>query len=207
VRGRVVTAKAKPIEGCVVAGLLGENGGSLWRTISNGDGVFEWKSVVPQLPQRAVTGADQEDAAGGVSFTIDASGSKDVGDIPGPEGPIRTSLLGKPLPWHENRLLSGALPDRKSRKTLPMVVVYCSVADAPIAIESFSVAHRIFSSKGIGFAVVVDGVPGAPMSAPFPVLSGRPPGPATTYLVGPEGNVVLETFGMPPLRALQELAK
>ncbi len=207
VRGRVVTAKAKPIEGCVVAGLLGENGGPLWRTISNGDGVFEWKSVVPQLPQRAVTGADQEDAAGGVSFMIDASGSKDVGDIQRPEGVIRTSLLARPLPWYENRLLSGTLPDRKSRKTLPMVVVYCSVADAPIAIESFSVAHRIFSSKGIGFAVVMDGVPGEPIAAPFPVLSGRSPGPATTYLVGPEGNVVLETFGMPPLRALQELAK
>ena len=207
VRGRVVTPKSKPIPGCVVAGLLGENGLPLWRTVSNGEGVFEWKSVVPKLPQRAVAGADQADATGGVSFATEASGSKDVGDIAGPEGLVRTSLLGAPLPWHDNRLLSGTLPDRKTRKTQPTVVVYCSVADALIAIESFSVAHQLFSSKGIGFAVVVDGVPTEPVAAPFPILSGRPPGPATTYLAGPEGTVVLETFGMPPLRALQELAK
>jgi hypothetical protein len=65
----------------------------------------------------------------------------------------------------------------------------------------------MFSSKGIGFALVVDGVPSEPIAAPFPVLSGRSPGPGTTYLVGPQGAVVLETFGMPPLRALQELVR
>jgi hypothetical protein len=207
VRGRVVTEKGKPVEGCVVAGLLGDNAWPLWRTVSNSEGGFEWKSVVPSLPQRAVAGADQEGAAEGASFVVDPSGSKDMGDIPGTEGLIRTSLLGKPLPWHENRLLSGTLPDRKARKTLPMVVVYCSLVDAPIAVESFSVAHRIFSPKGIGFALVVDGVPTEPLAATFPILSGPSPGPATTYLVGPQGVVVLETFGMPPLRALQELTR
>jgi len=207
VRGRVATAKGKPIEGCEIAGLLGDNGWPLWRTISNSAGGFEWNSVVPALAQRAVAGADQEGAGEGTSFSIDPAGAKDLGDIPGPEGLIRASLLGKPLPWHENRLLSGTLPDRKARKTLPMVVVYCSLVDAPFAVESFSVAHRIFSPKGIGFAVVVDGVPAEPLAAPFPILSGPSPGPATTYLVGPQGVVTLEAFGMPPLRALQELTR
>jgi len=37
------------------------------------------------------------------------------------------------------------------------------------------------------------------------VLSGRAPGPAATYVLDTDGNVVFETFGLPPLRVLQDV--
>lgn len=207
VHGRVVAANAKPVPGCVVAGLLGDGGLPLWRTVSDGKGAFAWNGVVSKLPQRVIAGEEQPAPGAGVPVTIETSESKDVGDVAGPEGLVRTSLLGAPLAWYDNHLVSGTLPDRKTRRTQPMVVVYCSAADAPIAIESFTVAYRLFASRGVGFAVVVDGTPPDSANAPFPILSGRPAGTATTYLTGGEGTVVLETFGMPPLRALQDLVR
>jgi hypothetical protein len=205
VSGRVVNSKSKPVAGCMVAGLLGDNGMPLWRTISGPDGGFKWGEIVPRLPQRLFAG--ENEAENGIPYTIEPSSTKDLGDVSVSDGPPRTSLLGAQLPWTDVHSISGEVPDRKLRKSQPMIVVYCSAADAQIAVESFTVAHQLFASKGLAFAVVIDGAPTESLSAPFPILSGRTPGPATTYLTGRDGNVVLETFGMPPLRALQDLTK
>jgi hypothetical protein len=204
VKGQVVDAKQKPIEGVVVAGLFSEGSPPLWRTVTDANGAFLWQSIVPQVRQRGVVLSGDKSVAEVPSFAVEASGIKDVGSIVASEATPGVSVCGKGLEWYDNKLASGDLPERKACKGAPAVVVYCSPADAPMIVEGLAVAHGVFSKKGVLFAVVVDG-PYTGGSAPFPVLSGRSPGRATTYVVGSDGNVVLETFGMPPVRALQRI--
>jgi hypothetical protein len=202
VKGRIVTEKGKPVEGAAVAGLFGEDGLTLWRTVSRGDGTFEWPDVIPQVPQQVIAYLDEKASSQAAAFTVEISGSKDLGDIVVADGMPRKSLYGKPLAWHENRLLAGTMPERKERKDRPAVVMYCSATDAPMVVEGITAASSLVPDRNIVFAVVVDG-PFTSESATIPVLSGKAPGPATTYLIGPDGVVRLETFGLPPVRALQ----
>jgi hypothetical protein len=203
VKGRAVTPKGKPVPGAVVTGVYADGGMPLWRTITSETGAFEWRSVVPQVPQRAVIYVNDKASGDGVAFTLAPSETKDLGDVPVDESLPRPSLQGKPLAWAEHRVLSGDVPGRRERQGKPALVVYTEPADAAVAIEGLTAVQRLFAGKGILFAAVVNGAFEGDAGA-MPVLSGSAPGPATTYLVGADGRVQLETFGLPPLRALQD---
>jgi len=205
VSGRVVTSENQPVEGAVVAGLLGEVGLVLWQAVSDAQGVFEWDSVVPLAPQQCAVCVDGTPVGESVPFLLDAAGSKGLGDLVLPEGKGQEGMRGKTVAWYRLPLVAGTLPDRKERKDSAAVVFYCKPADAPMVIETLTAAQSVFPDERIVFAMVVDGSYACENSA-IPVLSGQAPGPATTYLVDPEGKVILETFGMPPLQGLQRLA-
>jgi hypothetical protein len=61
--------------------------------------------------------------------------------------------------------------------------------------------RKVLGASGLQIAVVVAGGYACDR-ADISVLSGPAPGQATTYLLGKDGSVVLETFGLPPALTL-----
>jgi len=79
--------------------------------------------------------------------------------------------------------------------------MFCGRDEAAMVIDAACAASELVEDSGIGFAVVVDGAYSGDSACP--VFSGTAPGLATTYIVGADDTVLLETAGMPPLRALR----
>ena len=205
VSGHVLSPAGKPASGVVVASLFTQEAIPLWRTVSDSNGIFTWTSAIPQVPQTCVASQRDQYISEPVAVTPEPNQTKDLGAITlTAEFTGASSILGKPLPWREGKLLAGKLSDRKSG---PAVVAYCEAADAAIAVEGMTTARKLLAGKNIQFVVVVNGSYASDATAEIPVVSGKAPGPATTYLVDSAGNVCVETFGLPPLRALQGLSK
>ena len=204
VRGRVVDPKGMPVEGAVVAGLLGKDGLPVWRTTTGTDGTFMWPAVVPNVEHHCVVSMGQAEPRPAGAFSVEPAGQKDLGDLVFEGRGGGASWRGKTLLWHRNRLLAGTLPGRRERKGRPAVVAYCQPDEAAMVIEGLVAAHKLVADERLLLAVVVNGGTAAE-GAPIPVLSGQAPATATTYLVGGDGKVVLETFGLPPLVTLRRL--
>jgi Carboxypeptidase regulatory-like domain len=207
VTGKVVTVKGKAVEGAVVGALFqAEPTGEpmlLWRTFSGPGGAFRWDAVVPYVPTVCVAATEQGQEARSVPFNLEQGQEKDLGSVVVSDGakPSSTSHLGKKLPWRESPHLGGPAATGTGR---PTVVMFCGQDEAPMVIDAVRAASELVADSGIGFAVVVDGSYSGESACP--VLSGTVPGPATTYIVGANGTVLLETAGMPTLRALRRHA-
>jgi hypothetical protein len=191
VRGQVTAAKGAGVEGAVVAALFGEYDLPLWRTVSGRKGEFAYCSVVPQVPQECVAYVAGKPCDTAAQFAVEVGGTKDLGVLVVPEPPKGSSLLGK----------RPAIPRKKMGAA---VVVYCAPTDAGMVVEGLAEAKRIVNRGDIEFVAVIDGM-AAPENADVTVAGGKAPGTATTYVVASDGKVALETFGLPPLRALQAL--
>ena len=203
--GHVVSPSGKPASGVVIASLFTQEAIPLWRTVSDPNGAFVWSCVIPQVPQSCVASQKDQYISEPVVVTPEQNQSKDLGTITlTAESTGAPSVLGKPLSWRDGKLLAGKLPDRKSG---PAVVAYCESDDAAMAVEGMMAAQKLLSGKNIQFVVVVNGNYTGEASFEIPVVSGKAPGSATTYIVDASGKVCVETFGLPPLRALQGLGK
>lgn len=205
VLGRIATDAGVGLEGVAVAALLGDTDCPVWRTVSGPDGTFRWDAVVPQVSLRCTAHGGSNVTGRSEPFDIADSATKDIGVIAMPEIAKRSSWRDKALEWYSNRLIAGQLPERREVRNRPAVVAYCGAAEAPMCVEGMTSAKDLLAPASILFAVVVDG-PCDVKNARIPVLSGKAPGAASTYVTGADGKVVLETFGMPPLRVLSDLA-
>ncbi|NIR30389.1 MAG: hypothetical protein GWN84_13985, partial [Gammaproteobacteria bacterium] len=115
-----------------------------------------------------------------------------------PGGVEGRSAAGRRYPWHKNTLLCGELPDEDRRKKCAALVVHADIDEAPVVAESLGRVRELVDRPNILFAVVVqDDMPCA--DSPVPILQGRAPSAATTYLIDRSGEVVLETFDLPPM--------
>ena len=210
VRGHVVAEKNTPVAGAIVGAVFGEARLLLWQTVSDRAGAFEWGSVVPLVGQRCAAHAGGGAFGDSPPFELEEGEAKELGRIAVREkedaARVRSvaGVRGKKLAWYDNRLVAGVLPDRKTRKRTPAVVVYCRADEAPMVLEALAAARDMLPPGDLLWVMVVDGGYACD-DAPILVLAGRAPGPGSTYLVGSDGKVVLETFGMPPLRGVQRL--
>lgn len=205
VLGRIATDSGAGIEGVAVAAVLGDTDCPVWRTVSGPGGTFRWDAVVPQVSLRCTAYGGSNLTGWSEPFDIADSATKDIGTIAMPEIARGSSWRDKTLEWYSNRLIAGQLADRKEVRNRAAVVAYCSAAEAPMCVEGMTSAKDLLGASSILFAVVVDG-PCDVKNARIPVLSGKAPGAARTYVTAADGKVVLETFGMPPMRTLSNLA-
>ena len=214
VEGRVTSSNGKPLEGAIVDGrfehpALTEDA-VLWRTLSNEDGDFSWAGAFPLVQNQYCTAQSQE---GGVVqgptgrspfFFIDSMAIEDVGNLVVPNGKRSKSALGNRSRWYNGRLQCGDLGDTKRLREMPALVMYCNTEEAAMVIEALSGAKRALAGSGLAFAAVVDGAVECE-AADIPVLRGSSPSAASTILVGRDGRIALECFGMPPIHAINEL--
>ncbi len=180
----------------------------LWRTITSAGGAFVWEGVPRHAPQLCVATTRDEDGQlfegdSGVFIVADGP-SLTLDDIVIKGGTGDRSLLGRRLKWYDNKLLCGELPNRKARQA-PALVVYVGAAQAALAAEAMQEALSILDRPALLAALVVDDAIACP-DVSFPVLKGKAPAAATTYLLDAGGTVVLETFGLPPLFGINKIA-
>lgn len=214
VEGTVVTETGAGLEGAVVDARFRDESIPerlvLWRTLSGKGGIFSWDSVTPFVPQYCVVHAVNKKSGEGArgesaSFLADSSGATDLGPITVTGGKRNKTALGDRLRWYENPALCGVQDGAEAFQGRPALVIYCAPDEAEMVIEGLAVARELLAGRELSLAAVVDGTVDCPTGT-IPVFRGAAPGPATTYLIDGKGKVVLETFGMPPLRALNALA-
>lgn len=201
VQGRIVNEEGEPVEGAIVAGLVGEQGIPMWRTLTGPDGCFGWNACVSQVPLycRVQDAAAKAEVTRAV--TLDAGAKADLGNITLSGAAQGRSWLGQKLDRASLRPVQGG----DSGIHDPAVYIFCAPDEAAVVSGSMESVRTAVHTSDIRLALVVDGAPPA-LGGSVPVFTGKPPGGATTYLTDAQGRVALETFGLPPLQALAELA-
>jgi carboxypeptidase family protein len=205
VRGRIVSPKGKGIPGVVVGLAFAKDapGTALLvaRTVTRPDGSYEFPAVVPGINYRCAAHSTGGPIGATPPFEITPSETHLVAHMTAQ--PIKTagSLFGATLPW-KDQIATAAQSSPGTRKPRATVVLCCKDDQAMMIIEGLAQAQRLLSDQDIQFAAVVSGpLPSAAVS--IPVLKGTAPGVATTYVANAQGEIIMETFGMPPLAALQ----
>ena len=181
---------------------------ALWRTITSSGGAFAWDGAPRRAPQLCV--AIAQDKGGqlfegdSTAFLIDDESPFTLEDIVIEGGTGARSALGRKLKWYDNKVLCGSLPDRKARQA-PAVVIYVGAGQAALAAETLQEALAILDRPELLAALIIDGDAPCP-DVSFPVLKGKAPAAATTYLLEAGGTVILETFGLPPVFGINAIA-
>lgn len=212
VSATVRSQAGKPLPGVAVASRFATDRYTepvtLWRSLTGKDGTFRWDGVPLQVPQLCV--AATKASAGVVfeghskPFVAKNSAPLRLDDIVILDGVPGRSTLGRTLKWSESTLVCGQLPE-KGAPRVPAVVVYVGAEQAAIAAEALQEAKRILNRPNLHFALIIDGDATCP-NVSFPVLKGKAPGSASTYLIAADGKVVLETFGLPPVFEINRIA-
>jgi hypothetical protein len=207
--GQVKTRSGKPVAGAIVGGLYpgasDEEALGLWRCLSVEDGSFSWNAVIPGVPQRCLIWNKNKIAGESGTFIAEAHVASSIPTIEVERADRAVSFLGKKLSWYSQTLLCGPLAPRSELKARPAVIYYADAREADIVIEILSRAKELIKLPNLSFAVMVDG-PYSRTVADIPVFSGKAPTAATTYVLDSEGRVVLESYGMPPVSLLNQVA-
>ncbi|HEX73482.1 MAG TPA: carboxypeptidase regulatory-like domain-containing protein [Candidatus Hydrogenedentes bacterium] len=208
VRGRVVNARGRGLEGLLVGGIfpgeLIDHDLLLWQRLTEKDGHFSWDAIVPGAPQRCVAIASDNTSTESMILNPAPGEAQDVGNVVLRDGKSASSLAGKPLRWRDLPQVGGPPVDRRASENRPAMVVYCDEEQAEIVLEGLGVMSDILGNPNLQIALVINGH-FAPQETPIPVFNGVPPNAATTFLLDASGRAVLETIGLPPLIALRKL--
>ncbi|MCP4643967.1 MAG: hypothetical protein GY851_26225 [bacterium] len=207
VTGRVTTPKNKGLGGAIVAAAFQDEDTAdplpLWQTVARDGGAFAWDNVPPMVPMVCVAYAGADMPGQSKPFRLPPDGEEDVGRIIVVDGKQAAGAFGDRLDLQSFVSLDGSSADGSAGA--PVLVVFCKPEEGRAFLDALEAAQALFAEAGVACAMVVDGDMSA-SSDLVTLLRGRPPGPATTYLVGADGRVALETFGMPPLRAVRGIA-
>ena len=210
VTGRVVNARGRGASsvsvGAFFPGEAATDAILLWQTFTNKDGAFQWNSVVPGVPQRLAARASAEASGESATFNLAPAEVKNLGDITVDGARDGNTRRGAVLKWQQWPVLCGALPSEEVSATSPAMLVRVSAASLSATMESLARVKEILNMPGLIVALVSDSAPDCGDGI-LPVLSGKSEGQggATTLLVDRQGQVVLETSGLPPVAAIRKL--
>jgi len=204
VTGQVVNEKGKPVPDVVVGAAFPDSPVDdpllLWRTVTDADGRFRWDSVVAGVPQRcAVAGTvGQGESA---NFNLAPGETKDLGTLTASGQAKKEGGAGgfNVTKWREEKPVCGTIGKQAGR---PSVILFCDESEADPVIEGLAQALEAAKRTDWDAAVVVRGGH-ACKEARLPMFAGNAPGAATTYVVSADNQILLRTFGLPPLRLLR----
>jgi hypothetical protein len=210
VRGRVVNTRGRALGGVTVGAFFpGESASDallLWQTFSSKEGAFQWDAVVPGVPQRLGARASAEASGESATFNLAPAEVKDLGDITIDGAKDNPTRRATSLKWYQWSVLCGALPAEDVCASSPALLVRVSPASIPAVMESLARVKEVLNQPGLIIALLSDAAPDCGDSA-LPVLSGKVEGGASTLLVDRQGQVVLESSGLPPVAAIRRLMK
>lgn len=206
VTGLVTNTRKKPLPGARVGGVFpGMNADDpvlLWRSLAGPDGRFSSDAVVPGVPQRCLAQTGLSLQSESATFNLAPAENKELDPISIEGGTPGESLLGQPLDWSGYPVLCGAEKIASVRNAPSVLLLFVAPQAAAAAIEAAAKLDALLASRAPAVLIAVNGLY-ACGDAPLPVLRAAPPATATTYLLDAAGKVLLETFGLPPLRAFQ----
>jgi len=196
VTGRVVDGKGAPVPGMPVAAVYAESDMAIWRTVTDSEGRFQWDATIARVPLQCVAVAAGTVQAQTDKFSVEPGGTFVCPDLAVADAAPGISLKGAAL--DVSKFPHAAGPAFGAAGSTPTVLVFVSAADAAVTAETLDSLRR--QSPAAWRCAVI--VPGAPPAGDYavPVLTGKCPGAAATYVADAAGTVVLETFGLPPLR-------
>ena len=108
------------------------------------------------------------------------------------------------MKWYQWPVLCGTLPAAEVCSKSPAMLLYVNGASIPALMESLSRVKAQLNMPDLVIALISATAPDCGDST-VPVLSGNPEGGATTLLLDRQGQVVLETSGLPPVSVIQSL--
>ena len=204
ITGRVASEAGSPVPGVTVSVILGDDQmeSPLWRTVSGPDGRFEIPGAVPHVTLFCVAESSGHRASS-APFVLEPAQNKNVGALTMPQSAAGTSLLGQSLDWRAFPRLAG--PEANRQEQQPAVLIFSHQEQAMMTIEAWQQISALLSAAELMCAVVVEGPLENIPDPAIPVLEGKRPATASTYLLSAEGRVVFETLGIPPVSAIQQL--
>lgn len=201
VHGHTVDAKQRPVGGLCVAGVFAHESLAeplaLWQCLSGADGQFQWPAIVPGVPEKCLVRVTPTETGSSAAFNCEPAAVQDAGAIVVPNAAAAASLTGQPFPWGTLKQLSG--PARLEAK---VVVVAARPGEESMVADGLIAAQKVLDGLGCTAVLLVDGAFNGPPS--LPVYSGKPPSSSMVYVIDASGVVRMETFSLPPLRALKE---
>jgi len=208
VEGRTVNARGRAVAGVSVGAFFpGESAADailLWQTFSSKDGTFRWNAVVPGVPQRLAARAGAESSGESATFNLAPAEVKALGDIAVEGAKAGSTRRGDAVKWYQWPVLCGTLPAAEVCLKSPAMLLYVNGASIPALMESLSRVKAQLNMPDLVIALISDTAPDCGDST-VPVLSGKPEGGVTTLLLDRQGQVVLETSGLPPVSVIQSL--
>ncbi len=208
----IVNEKKSPVPGVLVEARTSLAGIAepitLWRAFSARDGMIRWPAVVPKTPLSCVaTSIATADApsmsAASAAILPEAGAPADGGTLVLPGDPSGRSTLGKKYTWYTHAPVCGTLPADAERRAA--VIVHVPAAQAAMMADVLAQAQRILNRPDIVFAVVTTAdVPCGDTAVP--ILRGKSPSSAYTFVVSADSIVTLECAGLPPVSSIGALA-
>ena len=210
VTGRVVNSRGRSVSGVSVGAFFPGEAATdailLWQTFTDKEGAFQWNAVVPGVPQRLAARAGAEASGESATFNLAPAEVKNVGDITVEGAKDSANRRDAALKWYQWPVVCGTLPAEEVCASSPALLVRVSAAGLPAVMESLARVKEVLNMPGLIIALVSDSVPDCGDGI-LPVLSGKSEGHggAATLLVDRQGQVVLETSGLPPVAAIRGL--
>ncbi len=203
VSGHVVNSEGTPLEGVVVGAMFADEASPdalvLWRCITDKAGAYMWPAAPAGVPQRLVATLGKNEAPASRDFNPAPGENLDLGVI---------TLSGSPSPREAPTIWAGMPqlcgPGIRLNTASGLAAFYCLPAEAQVYMNAAASMREQLQPFRMEIAVVVRG-PFECDEARVPVFSGD--GATTmTHLFNRQGRLQLEIVGLPPIRALQQLA-
>lgn len=200
--GQVNAGRGKALPGAIVsAAFPGTEKDAepvlLWKTLSNASGAYSWPGVLAGVPQLVIARAVNDKSTASEPFNLAPQETKRLAALEISGARAADSALGKAIDLAALSHACGpALAD--AAKT---VAVFCSADEAAMTAEALDQMLKRLATPGVQACVVAASPPDF-ANAPVPVLVGKAPSAATTFVLDAAHTVTLETFGLPPIFAL-----
>ncbi|MBI1318207.1 MAG: hypothetical protein GC168_04540 [Candidatus Hydrogenedens sp.] len=207
--GTVVDERGKALAGVLVGGVFpGETESDdpllLWQCRTDKDGGFHWPAAAPQVPMRVLARDAKGQTGWSGTVTVDMGQAVSVGNIVVTGGSGGEAYAGT-KPSHKDFIYQGG-PEADVRALFdaPVLLLGADAASEANVIEAAAAAAPALAKAGCKVAVVVRSERKADGAAVTILRSSAMPLPSS-WLVGADGRVVLDTAGLPPLAALHAL--
>ncbi|MGC8845902.1 MAG: carboxypeptidase regulatory-like domain-containing protein [Candidatus Hydrogenedens sp.] len=198
IKGRVVNKERTPISDGIISCVLKEVGTSqeylLWQILLSADGTFYWNSIIPFKTLLFKLYDNNGSLLWQSSEMQFLEGeNKDIGDIIIEKSVTRKNVSSLLRSNYKNLCGGSEIVDMLFKG--PSVLVYVDSAEVLFMQEVLANIRNIFGS-GINVGMILTNEIDC-NDISIPVITGQRPSLATTYLIGEDGNLICETFGLP----------
>jgi hypothetical protein len=209
ITGQVTDEQGKPLAGVLAGGVFpGESESDepllLWQCRTDSDGRFAWPAAAPQVPMRILARDARGQTGWSADVTVAMGGTADAGTIVIANGSGGEARVGEKSAHKEFFHVCGPETDTRALFGAPLLLIGADAASAATIIEAATAAAPALAQAGCKVAVVVrNEMPCG--SAGISVLRSAAMPLPSTWLLGRDGRILLDTAGIPPIAAIRAL--
>lgn len=207
IRGKITDKAGKPITNAILSCALLEKDtrqeSTLWQVLSANDGSFFWNSIVPL--ENLIFRLYSEDGSviwQSQEMQFLEREEKDFGNITISDPKISGGQVRETFVCEKFKYSCVQKTDVEKLCRGPAILIFANEAEIPFVQEVLMNIKRFWGNNmQVGIItekeINCEGID-------IPVLTGKCPSLATTYLLDGKGGVVCETFGLPILKMIEQ---